>query len=151
MNVGLQRLWVTLILGVTFCACSTTPDRNVSINAINEGSEPAIRVDSPSTQARLNNVGFLTPGLNRYVGVQQTGAKRTATNTLEVYAVFRNRTERDVSIQVRTQYFGTGSEPYEGPFEWQSVFLPPNSIQTYRTYSRGTEASYYYIEAQVHP
>ena len=113
---------------------------------IREGTGAGTRVDSPETEARLNRVGFLDPDFNRKIAVQSTGAKRTATNTLEVYAVFRNRTKFSQSFQVRTQYFAPDRVPYEGPNEWQILHLPPNGIDTYRTYSRGTNADFYYIE-----
>jgi len=123
-----------------------------AVYLIEEGTGVGTRVDSPSTEARLNRVGFLDPNLNRKIAVQRTNARRTPTNTLEVYAVFRNRTSHNQSIQARTQYFGPDREPNEGPHEWQTVFLPPNGIQTYRTYSRGTTAEYYYIEVmEVQP
>ena len=116
-----------------------------------EGTSPGVRVPGTDTEPRLNRVGFLQRDLSKKIAVEQTGATRTATNTLEVYAVFRNRTKYDQQIQVRTQYFGSVREPNEGPHEWQVVFLPPNGIETYRTNSRGTTAAYYYIEVQGMP
>ncbi len=116
-----------------------------------EGTEPGATVDLPGAGPRMNNVGFLTPGLNRRVAVEQTNAMRTPTNTLEVYCVFRNRTRYTQQLQVRTQFFGQQGEPLEGPDAWQNVFLGPNTIQTYRTYSTRTDPAYYYIEVQEMP
>lgn len=142
---------VVVVAGVSLvvlsCESTGTVAHNDSTRYFgSEGTNAATRVDTPSTEARLNNVAFLTDELNRRIAVQSTGASRTATNTLSVYAVLRNRTDYQQRIQIRTQYFGPGRDPNEGPDAWQSMFLAPNSIQTYRTTSRGTNAEYYYIE-----
>ncbi len=118
---------------------------------LTEGTAVGTRVDTPATEARLNRVGFLTKGLERRIAVQNTGADRTATNTLEVWCLFRNRTNYDQQIMVRTQYFGPARKPNEGPNEWQTLFLPSNGIETYRTYSAGTDAEYFYIEVKEMP
>lgn len=116
-----------------------------------EGTDPGATVDLPGAGPRMNNVGFLTPGLNRRIGVEQTNARRTPTNTLEVYCVFRNRTKYTQQIQVRTQFFGAQGEPLEGPDAWQNVFLAPNTIQPYRSYSTRIDPVFYYIEVQEMP
>jgi hypothetical protein len=120
--------------------------RDVAVNNVREGSSLGVKVDGAGTEARLNQVGFLAPDFNRKIGVEATGAKRTATNTLEVWVSFRNRTSYEQAFQVRTQYFDADRAPNEGPNEWQIIHIPPNGIQTYKTYSSGTTAAYYYIE-----
>lgn len=114
--------------------------------AVNEGASVGVKVDDVGPETKLNRVAFLEPNYNRKIAVESTGANRTPTNTLEVYAVFRNRTQYDQRFAVRAQYFNADRSPYEGPNEWQTIFMPPNGVQTYRTYSRGTDAAYYYIE-----
>ena len=142
-------LCVALTVGLTsVLAVGCKRNEDTAVVNIGEGTGVGTLVDSPSTEARLNRVGFLQPDFNRKIAVQSTGAQRTPTNTLEVYAVFRNRTQYRQGLQARTQFFGPGRVPNEGPHEWQTVFLPPNGIQTYRTYSHGTDAHYYYIEVQ---
>ncbi|MCL4217525.1 MAG: hypothetical protein KJ052_11050 [Candidatus Hydrogenedentes bacterium] len=153
-----RSILVTVITCLTCLGCvthtSTHRREKGDVNTysrVTEGTEPGTQVVLPQTQARLNNVGFLTPGLNRRVAVQGSGANRTATNTLEVWATFRNRTDFQQKLNVRTQYFHEDRSPAEGPDAWQSVFLPPNSIQTYKTFSSGTDAAYYYIEIMDMP
>ena len=149
MRIHLEVLPLLFLMALPWvpgCATRRPPGDTQAVYAIEEGTAVGTRVDSPQTEARLNRVGFLDPDFNRIIGVQRTGASRTPTNTLEVWAVFRNRTRYDQRIQVRTQFFGPNRNPNEGPHEWQIVFLPPNGIETYRTYSRGTNAEYYYIE-----
>lgn len=115
---------------------------------ITEGTRVGTRVDSPQTEARLNRVGFLTKGLERRVAVQRTAAERTATNTLEVWCTFRNRTDFPQQILVRISYFGPGRVPNEEPTAWQPLYLAPNSIETFRMRSATTDAAFYYIEVQ---
>ncbi|MCP4639213.1 MAG: hypothetical protein GY851_02200 [bacterium] len=145
-----MRLTAKLLVGIGVVAlllpaCRRKGDVQ-TIYMINEGTGVGVNVQNPATEARLNRVGFLEPEMVRRVAVQRTGASRTATNTLEIFAVFRNRTNYDQTIQVRTQFFGPARNPNEGPHEWQTVFLPPNGIETYRTYSHGTDCEFYYIE-----
>ena len=147
LSVGI----VAGLLVLTCLGCARQQGDTQAVWLVDEGTGAATRVDTPATEARLNRVGFLDPYLNRRIAVQRTGAKRSPTGTLEVWAVFRNRTRSPQSIQVRTQFFGPVREPNEGPYAWQNIFLPANGIQTYRTYSRGTgdaPAEYYYIEVQ---
>lgn len=116
--------------------------------AINEGPSVGGRVDEAATDTRLNRVAFLEQSYNRKIAVESSGAYRTPTNTLEVYVAFRNRTDYNQQIQIRTQFFKADGSPCEGPHEWQVIFIPPNAAQTYRTYSRGTDAGFYYTEVQ---
>lgn len=118
---------------------------------VDEGAQPGTRVMTPGTQAALNRVVMLTDGLQQRVAVQRTNADRTDTNTLRVWATFRNRTDFPQQVQARVQFFGPNREPLEGPTAWVPVFLPPNSIGTYRQESAGVDLAYYYIEVQEMP
>lgn len=146
---GLKVLAI-LVTSVVMFACKSNDDLRVRV-LDDEGVDPATRVEGPRTQAQLNTVGFLNRRLNQRVAVERTGARRTPTNTLEVWSVFRNRTNALQEIQVRTQYFGPGREPNEGPDAWQTMFLSANAIETYRTYSTRTDPEYYYIEVREAP
>jgi len=143
MKQSLGVCIIALLMLTTSCAWTRMD--------VSEGTEPGLRVKTPGTEARLNRVAFLTKRLGRRVAVESTGTERTATNTLVVYSVFRNRTEFEQKVQARTQYFGEQREPYEGPDAWQLIVLPPNGMQTYRSYSTGTDATYYYIEVMEMP
>ena len=142
----MKRLFLSLLaLSVVAAVAAGCKTRERTV--INEGPSVGLKVDQVAPEMRYNQVSFLDPGYNQKVAVESTGANRTATNTLEVFAVFRNRTQYDQQFQVRTQYFNADRSPYEGPNEWQTIFLPANGTQTYRTYSRGVGAAFYYIEA----
>ena len=130
-------------------------------NRITEGAAPGVRVRSDlAPQARINmdTAVVIDPGLQNWQGreqedryarvaVERTGARRTGTGTLEVWAQLRNRTERPIAIEGRTQFFDSDLGPCEGPSAWKRVFLPPNSVDTYKTYSRKIQSpAHYYIE-----
>lgn len=136
-----------LILG-GLLGCRSTPD---DAKVRQEATGAPLYVEHPAVQIRLNSVGFLQPYLNKVVAVEQTGADRTDTNTLQAYVVLRNRTGQNAALQARTQFFSTERIPSEGPGEWQSVFLSPRSVETVRMNSIGKDHAYYYIEIQEHP
>lgn len=144
---------VAVLLLVTGCA-TPQPD-NVHTHReyqyIAEGTSPAVHVDSVQTRERLNQVGFATNGLQRRVAVEQTGASRTPTNTLEVWARFRNRTDYVQRIEARTLFLREDKSPLEDQVAWKEVHLQPNTFQTYRTMSTRTDAAYYYIEVRELP
>jgi hypothetical protein len=118
---------------------------------VREGSRPATEVVTPGTQARLDNVAMLTEGLERRVAVQRSDARRTPTNTLEVWCTLRNRTNHPQKVELRTQFFSCERTPLEGPGAWTPIYLEPDAIETYRTFSTGVNADHYYIELMEAP
>lgn len=143
----MKRIAVVVLIAVTAVGLTGGCKTRQTVS-INEGPSVGARVDEVATDTRLNRVAFLDQSYNRKIAVESSGANRTATNTLEVYVSFRNRTDFPQQFQVRTQFFREDGSPYEGPHEWQTIFVPANGAQTYRTYSRGTEAGFYYSEVQ---
>ncbi len=139
---------------ISFCliGCTTT--------SVSEGAAPGVQVRdarAPQAAIRLNTVNIIDKSLSNWQGrpeakyskiaVEQTNSRRTATGTLEVWAVLRNRTDFPLQIEGRTQFFDNYQAPIEGPTAWQRVQLPPNSVATYREFStRVNEVAYYYIE-----
>jgi hypothetical protein len=145
-------------------ACGCT---NVNVH---EGAAPGVRV--PEVGIRYNSVGIIDKSLQDWTGpvfdppessmfngdrkehdkkskiaVESTDSKRTATGTLEAWAVLRNRTDYPLQIEGRTTFFDASKSPAENPTAWQRVMLPPQAVGTYRDYSTKTdEVNYYYIE-----
>jgi len=111
-----------------------------------EGTAPPIHIEDPATQIRWNSVGIIDDKIAKKIAVEQTNARRTATNTLEVWALLRNRTDYPLQIEARVQFFNANKEPIEGPTAWKRIYLPPNGIQKYFEYSTRTDVNYYYIE-----
>jgi len=120
----------------------------------NEGPRPAVRIvdeRAPNQRLNLDTVVILDKSLqDRKTGklaVENSGARRTATGTVEAYAVIRNRTDHPLQIEGRTQFFDSMGIPLGAPSQWQRLYLDPQSINGYRELSTGTgEVAHYYIE-----
>jgi len=138
-------------------ACTTTQ--------IYEGPSPGVRIEHPSAPnagIRYNSVAVLDRNLQTsyvyengkidhgHVGkiaVENAGARRSPTGTVEAWAILRNRTNYQQVVEGRVMFFDQSKGPLEGPTEWQRLFLPPNSINTYKEFSTSvTEVGYFYIE-----
>ena len=97
----------------------------------------------------LNTVALIDAGLELKVKAQVTNARRTPTDTVEVWAVLKNLTNQPISVEGRTQFFDKDEAPVEGPTAWKRLFIPPNSMVTYREFStRVQDVEYYYIEVR---
>lgn len=138
----IQKAFVA-VLGLSLGAC-----------AVNEGPSPGMRVDdprAPHATIQYDRVVILDDSLqNRRGGklaIENQGARRTATGTLEVYAVIRNRTDYPLQVEGRVQFFDQDRVPVEGPTAWQRVYLQPNSVSTWRDAStRVHDVAHYYVE-----
>lgn len=119
---------------------------------VREGSYAPVRVrdqNLPGTQIRWNNVSLLDQSIEHKVFVEATNSRRTATGTLEVWAVFRNRTDYPLQLEARASYFDANQAPLEGPTAWQRIFLPPNASGSYRDiFSTVVDIGYYNIEVR---
>lgn len=111
-----------------------------------EGTSPGINIEGPSTQVRWNSVGVTDDKIAKKIAIQDTNADRTATNTLEVWTLIRNRTDYPLQIEARVQFFDANKKPIEGPTAWKKMFLTANGIQKYSEFSTRTDVSFYYIE-----
>lgn len=139
------------LLTVLLTACSTV---------VQEGASPGVRVQearAPQAGIRLNTVQIIDDGLQQWQGkdsqrwskisVESTNSRRTATGTLEVWGVLRNRTDYPLQIEGRTTFFDQYEVPSEKPTAWRRVMLPPNGVTAYKELSVGTnDIAYYYIE-----
>lgn len=133
-----------------------------------EGAGPGVRVRdprAPNAQNRLNSVVILDDSLERWetdkgffswlfgddgvkrgkIAVEGTGARRTPTRSLEVWAQLRNRTDFPLQIEARTQFFDRDEAPIEGPSAWKRIYLPANSTAPYREVSLGVDNREFYI------
>jgi len=140
-----------------------------SCTKVTEGPGPAVRVEdarAPYATIRYNSVVFLDKSISRTlkqydifgwkigpgqvtkIAVESQGARRTATNTLEVFATFRNRTDFPLQLEGRVQFFDADRFPVEGPSAWQRIYLPPNGVGAYTESSARTDVAYYYTEVR---
>ena len=142
---------------------------------VKEGPAPGVHVDDsrmPQAGIRYNTAVIIDKSLENWDGrvfdpewsgmfrkgsmerrrrskiaVESTDSRRTATETLEVWAVLRNRTDYPLQLECRTQFFDASKVISDGPTAWQRIYLSPQSQETYREFSTKTkEVNYYYIE-----
>lgn len=116
---------------------------------VNEGSFAPVNVRDPqlpATQIRWNNVSLLDRSIQHKIFVEATNSRRTPTNTLEVWAIFRNRTDYPLQLEARTSFYDISQAPIEGPTAWQRVYLPPNATSNYMTASTKVDVGFYTIE-----
>ena len=161
---ALLPLLTALIFLTVVTGCETTT------HIITEGPSPGVKVQqSPGgiAQIRMNSVAILDDSLQKWyvyensqtgvkehgkigkIAVESTGTRRTPTNTLEAWALFRNRTDFDLQLQCRVQFFDTTQAPLEGPTAWKRLYLPSNSVATYKESSINVHnIGYYYIEVR---
>lgn len=115
---------------------------------VGEGSYPAERVRHPAgpqAQVQFNNVGILDASIAGKIAVERTGARRNPTGTLNAWAMLRNRTDYEIQVEGRVQFFDQSKAPVEGPTAWQRMVLPPQGIQTYAENSTGVSNIYFYF------
>jgi uncharacterized protein YcfL len=115
-----------------------------------EGTHPGQRVVDPrfpETRARLNNAALTDDALVGRLAVEATNARRTATDTLEVWAELRNRTDHPMQVECRVLWFDQDEAQVESPSAWQRLYLDGNSRETCReTSTRVAGLAYYSIE-----
>jgi hypothetical protein len=114
-----------------------------------EGAVPATRGPErlAPAQQQQNVVSFLDRRLGERLSVESTDSRRSASGTLEVWAVLRNRTQRALQIEGRSRFVSTHEGVPEDTSAWRRVFLETNSVGTYRESStRAEDIAYYVIE-----
>lgn len=158
----IMSILATCTLLLVIGGCKTT--------SITEGPSPGVRVErfpNSTAQIRMNSVAILDDSIQKWyvyensvngakehgkvgkIAVESTGTRRTATNTLEAWALFRNRTDYNLQLQCRVQFFDTVQAPLEGPTAWERVFLPANSVAPFKESSINVHnIGFYYIEVR---
>lgn len=162
MKQNFFRTVAVVFLFLVAVGCQTTH--------ITEGPAPGVRVNnSPATgaQVRMNSVAILDDSLQKWyvhensltgsfehgkigkIAVESTNSRRTPTGTLEAWAMLRNRTDHALQLQCRVQFFDKKQAPLEGPTSWKRIYLPANSVATYKESSISVKnIGYYYIEVR---
>lgn len=149
------------IVAAFISGCTTTH--------IMEGPAPGIRTTSDTGighDETLNTVVILDDSLGNKIvqdefgkkypqwpwrsaiAVESTGVKRTPTDTLEVWAILRNRTTVPLQVEARTSFYDTAQAPAGPASVWKRVFLQPNSTNQYLERSLDVDVSYYRIEVR---
>jgi len=130
-----MRLQVFILMGMTLVLLASCSPR--------EGAYEAQR--HRGYQVPMNNAGILSETLSEVIAVEATNSRRTASNTLEVWAEVRNRETSRRSIAVRARFYDKNRAPIETT-RWSPMFVAPLSVTTYKTAATDLDAVYYYVE-----
>ena len=93
----------------------------------------------------MNTAVFLDDGLQKVVTVERTSAGRNAANGLTVVAMLRNRSDGQMKLSARTQFFGSSKQIIEST-AWTHLFLDRRGLGSYETSATNPSAAYYHIE-----
>ena len=118
---------------------------------VKEGSSAPVRIrddNLPGTQIRWNNVSLLDKSIANKVLVESTNSRRTATNTLQVWALFPQPDRFPPAARGPHHFFDASQMPFEGPTAWQRIMLPPNANGHYKEFSTRVDIGYYTIEVR---
>lgn len=137
------------------------------IQTVKEGASPGIHVDDEMVKVRMNSVAILDrelqvtyvnennmSGQKEYghaskIAVESSGARRTATGTVEVWTLLRNRTNHPQQLECNVQFFDRSGMPLEGPTAWERLVLSPNAVASYKEFSTSSvEGISYYIQVR---
>ena len=80
--------------------------------------------------------------------VESSGVRRSATGTLEVWAVLRNRTDYDLQAEGKTQFYDNGQAPLTDQSAWKRVYIPANGTSVYRESSLNQLAEHFIVEVR---
>lgn len=119
--------------------------------SVNEGTFAPTQIRDPNlpgTQIRLNSVSVLDRSIANKVFVEGSGSSRTATNTLQVWSTFRNRTDYPLQLEVRVSFYDAAQAPMDGPTQWQRIQLPGNGTAHFKDFSTKVNIGYYHVEVR---
>jgi len=143
----MKKLWVFAFAGILLISLAGCAEYNVK-----EGSFAPVRVrdqNLPGTQIRWNNVSLLDQSIKNKIFVEATNTRRTATGTLEAWAILRNRTDYPLQLEARASFYDATKAPVDGPTAWQRIYLPPNSTANIsEVFTTATDLGYYNIEVR---
>ena len=129
----MKYLLFTLI-AIALCGCAT------------EGAKDGYTVNNIGIN--YNGVGILDRSIQDEVAVESSNWTRSATDTAQVWASLRNRTDDRLVLQARTHFYDKNKMPMEKASGWRQMFVGPNSIASYKESSISVDVGFYYIEVR---
>ena len=162
--------WIGLLcfLGLGIAGCASTPDpcarvlkdagsiTRLTMNTVHFVDASHDSENDWVTYCRGDRLGPPPSGAVEGEGtadiqVVKHDTRKTLTDTLEVWATLRNKTEEKLHIEARAQFFDRDRIPSEPPTAWERLILSPKGIHTFRSFSLGDDAMWYQIEIRHAP
>lgn len=82
------------------------------------------------------------------IAIQKHGARRTETSALETIVEVRNRTDKNLTVELRSTYYDEQQLPLGNPSAWQPLNLPPQGTANYSEKSLQPNAVHYLVEVR---
>lgn len=137
---------ITLAGCLVLVGCSLNPRGEIPT----VGGQAQVRTlfgDPETISIQYNKVVIVDTALNGKIAIENHGARKTPTGTIEVYATLRNRTDFEQQVEARVQFFDEQKVPIEAPSQWQRVILAPKTVGAYKELSIHEQiAGFYYVE-----
>ena len=130
------------VLIVSLAACAETPKPSVRKTTVScgplmpdMGAITPTMLEAPQADTMkplpLDSVSVTDPDLYGLILVQAVGARRTATNTVEVMTRLVNCTNSPLLVQGRTHFLSEGQGSVEPVSAWKLVNMAPKAIGHY--------------------
>lgn len=127
---------------------------------IGKHGEPTQRLN----KTEMNTIVFVDHNLNRSilsknkftgkeyihetikVSINSAGTRTGPTGLLEVWAVLRNHTDYPLQVEGQTSFYDEQNAPIDVPPMWKRVYIPANSIATYKENATDFASSNFIVE-----
>jgi hypothetical protein len=122
------------------------------------------RADQVTAPVGMNEVVYVEHGLNRTyttkkwlqksrlkainISLEKSFIQQNEAGYKQVMSLFRNHTDFDYVLEVRTHFFDASEFPSDTVSKWQRIFVPANSIQTYKVMSIDKTTTYFRTEVR---
>lgn len=99
------------------------------------------RTDVSKTFGKVTNIKHTVK-----VTIESSGIKNTATGTIEVWAMLRNRTDYDLQIEGMASFYDSGKTPLDDRSSWKRIMIPANGTALYKESSLTPDAVHFLVE-----
>ncbi len=132
-----RATWPLGLVAFALAACAPPPDPQAAV----------VPVRASNYEIPYNAVTFLDPTMERQFTVEANGARRSPTNTLEVYFTIRSRADAPTRLTARARFFDAEKRPLEET-RFSEFFLDPRGLKNQSILSTSAAAAYYIVEVQ---
>jgi uncharacterized protein YcfL len=135
------KYFIAIFISILFIGCGQIP----------EGATYGQKVmkEDGTSLFKLNSVAILDKNLQRWeyvnnivtpdkmskIAIENYGIKTLETGNVQVFSTIRNRTDYPLQLSIRSQFYDDNKVSTENPTSWKRVFVPKNSLVTYKEQS----------------
>lgn len=128
---------ITLLVILNFNGCTTHEGPTYGEKVLDENKNNIFRLNTVAILDKSLQVWEyqdMTEGHNTKskIAVENLGIRSLDTNNVEVFTTIRNRTDYPLQLSIRSQFYDDNQITTEEPSAWKRIFLPKNSVVTYK-------------------